>query len=267
MRRIRTLDVGNSMYHLGINYANPFVLTGGDPDRIRTVAQDHLDSGYKVFEHRGLVTVHGTYKGILPVTAFSTGMGPPSVAITLPEIIESCDYNRMVIIRIGTAGALNKNLKIGDFVATTEVEIAESTSEKIMGPGYRAITDEILRRSLIENANRSKFAFQTVYEAMTRTTDDFYWDAEQSKLRGSRDDVIAVSMECSPICAVRDWYNRHDPNGREILASELLSISDNVVLEQPHIDMQEFQSREMQIREAHILAGLETLLAFKDYVR
>jgi len=134
------------MYHLSINSAFPNVLSAGSPGRIRKIA-GYLDTEYESIEsERGLVTIHGRYKDI-PITAFSTGMGPASVSITLPEVIEACDDDNMKIIRLGTSGALQKNLNIGDFVATTWVERAETTCDKIMYPGYNAVSDFEVRKA------------------------------------------------------------------------------------------------------------------------
>lgn len=150
MQRHVTFDTGDKMYHLGISYANPFVLSGGSPGRIKKMAE-YIDNPEIIESERGLATVHGSYKG-LPITAFSTGMGPASVSITLPEVIEACDNPDMTIIRLGTSGGLQKHLKIGDFVATTECERAESTCDKIMGKGYRAFPNMAVTQTILVSA-------------------------------------------------------------------------------------------------------------------
>ena len=209
MRRQYTFNSGERMYHLDLSFAHPNVLSSGSPGRIRKM-RTYLDSGSELIESdRGLVTVHGTYNG-MPVTAFSTGMGPASVSITLPEVIEACDDNDMTIIRLGTAGGLQAHLNIGDFVATTAVQRAESTSDKIMGLGYQAAADELVKSTLVVAAQRNKRNYQQVYNGPTRTTDDIYFDALESK-KGKHSSVLAVSMEFSVYCALRDRYN-HDQN-------------------------------------------------------
>ena len=244
------------MYHLGISMSHPNVISGGDPSRIRKVAQ-YLDKGAEIIESkRGLVTVHGSYRG-LQVTGFSTGMGPASVSITMPEIIEACDQDDMVILRIGTSGGLQKHLKIGDIIASTWYERAESTCDKIMRPTYHAVTNLDVREALVRSAHQTKKEYQTVHEGPTRTTDDIYFDALDSKGR-DHGEVLAVSMEGSVYCALRDRYN-HDDN-RKIRVGELLVISDNVVAETEHIDATEFLKRQQEIEDGHIRAGLEALL-------
>ncbi|MBI2549299.1 hypothetical protein HYW21_08170 [Candidatus Woesearchaeota archaeon] len=254
MRRVMTFDTGEMTYHLEITSAHPSILTAGNPGRIRKIAR-YLDSPELIESDRGL-TVHGRYRS-LPITAFSTGMGPASVSITMPEVIEACDADSMVILRLGTAGGLQPYLNIGDFVITTTVQRAESTSDKIMGPGYEAVASQDLTDTLLTVARSVKADFQQVYAGKTRVTDDIYWDARASKTRDP-DGALAVSMEASVIFALRDWYNQHD--GRNIRAGELLVISDNVMASTPHVDGTEFLKRKETVEDAQIRVGLETLL-------
>ncbi len=258
MRRQYTFDTGSLMYHLEIDRANPNVLTGGSPGRIRRVAQ-YLNDPQVVESDRGLVTVHGFYRE-MPVTAFSTGMGTASVSITLPEIIEACDDDKMNIIRIGTAGGLQKFLNVGDYVITTWVQRAESTSDKIMGNGYRAESDEEVRQALLESTERQLLDFQKIYQGPARVTDDIYFDAVDSKKR--EHDVLAVSMEFSAICALRDRYNQDQ--GRQIKAGETLLVSDVVVADEEHVDMTQFLAKKKQVEEGHIIAGLDALYTLRQ---
>ncbi len=257
MKRQVTFDTGNKMYHLEIEKAYPFVVSGGSPGRIKRIA-NYLDDIEGCIEcERGLVTIHGKYRG-LPITAFSTGMGPASVSIVLPEIIEACDDAKMTILRLGTAGGLQQFLNIGDFVVTTKVDRRESTSDKIMGKGYLAHADEEISKVLEDKARQLKKEYQQVYTGTTRTTDDIYFDALNAKIE-YHGEVLAVSMEFSVYCALRDRYNR-DYN-KQIKVGEILAISDNVVKAgHEAIDLTEFQRRKSQIEESHIRIGLETLL-------
>ena len=259
MRRWITFNTGSESYHLGIRYVHPNVLTGGDPDRIRKIASYLKET--ETTCRRGLVTVHGSYKG-LPITAFSTGMGPSSVDITLPEVIEACDDSDMLIIRIGTAGGLQPHLNIGDFVVTTEVERAETTSDKIMGHGYRAVASSDVQNALVRAADGCKLPFQKVYVGHTKVTDEIYFDALASKA-AANGQALAVSMEASVIFALRDRYNRD--NGRKIRAGELLVISNNNVAEVAEpADAVESPRAKKLIEDAHIKAGLETLVAMRE---
>ena len=268
MRRLRTFGAGDTMYHLGIGYAHPNMITAGSAERVEKIAQ-YLENPVVIESKRKLVTVHGGYKGI-PVTAITTGMGPASVSCTLPEAIEACDSDRMTIIRLGTSGGLQEYLRIGYFVVTTDVDAAESTSAKIMGHGYLAEASPDVVSELARTAGEQKLPFQNVYAGRTRTTDELYCDNMDLRARYLKDksegkkpwDLIAVSMEASAHFAIRDRYNL-DQN-RDIRAGELLTVSDIVVFaEGQRADMTEFLAHQADIERAHLLAGLEALVALK----
>jgi len=250
-----TWDVDGKKYHMEIAKANPYVLSGGSPGRIRQMAP-FLDNVETVECERGEVTIHGTYKG-LPVTAFSTGMGPASVSINLPEIIEACDDPSMVILRLGTSGALQKHLNIGDYVITTEVDRHENTCEKIMGKGYRAVSDPDVREALQASVEETKLDSQKIYQGRTMVGNELYFHDKEVRV-ADNGDILAISMEFSVYCALRDRYNRDF--GQNIKVGNLLVVSDNLVRDTDPVDLTEFKERKPQIEEAHIKAGLETLL-------
>ena len=266
MRRQYTFNTGETMYHLEIRHAHPNVITAGSPGRIRRMAQ-YLDNAEVIESDRGLVTVHGEYRG-MPVTAVSTGMGSASVSITLPEVIEACDADKMNIIRLGTSGGFLNNqqgipLKVGDLVVTTDVQRAESTSDKSMGPDYKASASSNVVHALYAAAGTHRLVIQGVYKGVNRTTDDIYFDAKKSQelaRAGHVFDTLTVSMEASVHFALRDAYNR-DQN-RQIQAGELLVVSD-VISAEGHLDMTEFLRNKEHIERAHVLAGLDALLQLR----
>jgi uridine phosphorylase len=259
MRRLYTFDVGNKMYHLEISKSNKNVLTAGSPGRIKKIIT-FLDNPEIIESERGLVTVHGSYKN-QDITTFSTGMGPASVSITLPEIIEACDEDDMLILRLGTAGGMQKHFNIGDFVITTDVERAESTSDKIMGKDYIAKANSQIVSLLEKISNIYKKNFQSVYVGRTRVTDDIYFDVKNNK-KDNYGDVLAVSMESSVIFALRDRYNKDD--NRNIFAGELLTISDNVFGHSEIVDASLFLKQQKDIEKAHIKIGLESIVNFRE---
>ena len=253
-----TFDTGLRSCHLEIETAHPNVLSGGDAGRIERIA-GFLDFPKKTLSRRKHITVHGHYKDI-PITAFSTGIGTASVSVTLPEIIEACSSPDMVILRLGTSGGLQSYLNIGDLVVTYNVERHETTSDKIMGPGYIARADPDVAQALLEQAHTKKTFFQKVYCGTTKVTDDLYFFNRW--LKAQKDyTAVALSMEFSAYCALRDAYNKEF--GYHIRTGEVLTISDIVV---PHKikDRQEFDRRQVDIEGTLLLTGLETLVALKN---
>ena len=90
------------------------VLMPGDPLRAKFIAETFLDEPKLVNNVRGVQGYTGTYKGV-PVSVMASGMGMPSIGIYSYELFTQYDVES--IIRVGSAGALQKDLKLGDVVA------------------------------------------------------------------------------------------------------------------------------------------------------
>jgi DeoD family purine-nucleoside phosphorylase len=119
------------------------VLLPGDPHRALAVAQ-HVLEGPKMFNHsRGLWGYTGIAPDGEPLTVQSTGMGGPSAAIVVEELI-SLGARRLV--RIGTCGALSEELALGDLVAAESVLPADGASAALGANGSLAPDPELLAR-------------------------------------------------------------------------------------------------------------------------
>jgi uridine phosphorylase len=89
------------------------VLLPGDPHRALAVAQELMEQPKMFNHHRGLWGYTGTGRDGEPLTIQSTGMGGPSAAIVIEELIA---LGARTLIRIGTCGALRSGLKLGEVV-------------------------------------------------------------------------------------------------------------------------------------------------------
>ena len=108
------------------------VLLPGDPHRALAVAQ-HLLDGPKMFNHsRGLWGYTGVAADGELLTIQSTGMGGPSAAIVVEELIA---LGARRLVRIGTCGALDSGLALGDLVAAESVLPADGTSTALGANG------------------------------------------------------------------------------------------------------------------------------------
>ncbi len=94
------------------------VLLPGDPHRALLVAQKLLDQPLMFNHARGLWGYTGTAADGEPLTIQSTGMGGPSAAIVIEELI---DLGARTLVRIGTCGALVEGLELGELVSAREV--------------------------------------------------------------------------------------------------------------------------------------------------
>jgi uridine phosphorylase len=126
----------------------PRVLLPGDPGRALALATELL-SEPRMFNHnRGLWGYTGTASDGLALTIQSTGMGGPSAVIVLEELI-TLGVTRA--IRVGTAGALDPSLALGDLLIAGSAISADGTSAAL-GAGDRVHADPALTAALSAHA-------------------------------------------------------------------------------------------------------------------
>src|SRR5258705_6202076 len=121
------------------------VLLPGDPGRALALAQSLLDEPRMFNHHRGLWGYTGGAPDGQPLTIQSTGMGGPSAAIVLSELIA---LGARRAIRVGTCGALAPGLALGELVIARESICADGSS-RALGAGERAAADAALTEALI----------------------------------------------------------------------------------------------------------------------
>lgn len=123
-------------------------LLPGDPGRALALAQLLLEQPRMFNHHRGLWGYTGTAADGEPLTVQSTGMGGPSAAIVLHELIE---LGVKRAIRVGTCGALSDELRLGDLVLASEAVCADGTS-RALGAGELTAADRALTEALTKHA-------------------------------------------------------------------------------------------------------------------
>ena len=99
------------------------VLMPGDPLRAKFISDNFLDDPKLVTTVRNVLGFTGTYKGV-PVSVMASGMGMPSIGIYSYELFQFYDVEN--IIRIGSAGSYNKDLKVSDVVLADSAYSASS---------------------------------------------------------------------------------------------------------------------------------------------
>jgi len=162
------------------------VLLPGDPGRALMLAQALLEEPRMFNHHRGLWGYTGTAPDGGTVTIQATGMGGPSAAIVLQELI-SLGARRA--IRVGTCGALATGLELGSLVIAAEAIAADGTS-RALGAGERARADLQVTEALRDAAPRA--AVGSVISV------DLFYDADLT----SAADALAVEMEAAALFAV-----------------------------------------------------------------
>ncbi|MGN0711446.1 MAG: purine-nucleoside phosphorylase [Anaerovoracaceae bacterium] len=191
------------------------ILLPGDPLRARFIAENFLESPKLYNEIRGMYGYTGTYKGV-PVSVQGTGMGMPSMGIYSWELIT--EYNVQNLIRIGTAGAFHKDIKIGDVV----LGIAASTDSNYIHafdvPGNFSPTaswDLLLK---VKEANNSVGA--SLKAGNIVSCDVFYEFGDWWK-KWSKMGVLAVEMEAAALYMNAAYNN--------VNALAMVTISDHFV--------------------------------------
>jgi uridine phosphorylase len=163
------------------------VLLPGDPGRALALAQALLVEPRMFNHNRGLWGYTGAAPDGASLTIQSTGMGGPSAAIVLSELIA---LGARRAIRVGTCGALADGLALGDLVIAREAICADGTS-RALGADERVSADATLTDAL---AARAPAALQGTIVSV----DLFYGGGEE---RTQHPDAVAVEMETATLFA------------------------------------------------------------------
>ena len=150
-RRI-AIPEGERQYHIGLGPGDlaEYILLPGDPDRTTRIAT-RLDSIELEHRHREFATVTGTFRGER-ISVVSTGIGTDNVEIVVAEILAIT--KRPTFIRVGSCGALQPEMNLGDLAITTGAVRLESTTSFFVHDGYPAVADYEAVVALIEAAER-----------------------------------------------------------------------------------------------------------------
>ncbi|MFA5021850.1 MAG: nucleoside phosphorylase [Patescibacteria group bacterium] len=174
----------------------PYVLLPGDPGRVLRMAA-MLDSYQEVVFNREYRVVTGLYREI-PVTICSTGMGGPATAIGLEELIK---IGGQVFIRVGSCGANDKKIKIGDLIISDSVIRQDHTCLDYVPLQYPAIADPEIFSLLIQTAKnlKSKLNFN-YYSGPTVSVDALYSPkTKEVKLFWQQFGALAQDMEAATV--------------------------------------------------------------------
>jgi len=196
------------------------VLLPGDPNRATWIAEK-FDGGAaaarQVNSHRGMLGYTGTYKGV-PVSVQTTGMGTPSMAIVVEELLR---LGAERLIRIGTCGGIGRGIKTGDIViATTATPADGATRTYLHGEPYAPSADFGLVRALVESAEERGLKPHT---GQVATVDVFYNPDSDYFSRWRDRGVLAFEMETSVLFYLA---SRARAAGANVAAATILTVSD-----------------------------------------
>jgi len=156
-------------YHLNCGPGDlaPYILTCGDPARVRKIAR-YFDQVFVRRHNREFLTYTGVYHGI-PLSVMATGIGPDNTAIAIIEAAQC--VSPATFIRLGSCGALHPEIAPGDLVITARSLRDETTTNHYAPPAYEARAHPLVLQALEEAAMELEAPYHV---GLTCTTADFY---------------------------------------------------------------------------------------------
>ncbi|MCV0404253.1 MAG: nucleoside phosphorylase [Chloroflexi bacterium] len=160
---------GDRQYHIDLVRGElaEYVLLVGDPGRVARVAE-RWDSVEVERSNREITTATGTYRG-MPISCMSTGMGTDNVEIVMAEVMEITD--QATFIRVGSSGALQPEIALGDLIVSTGAVRLENTTDYYVHPGFPAIAHRDVVWALEEGCRELGIRYHV---GLTATASGFY---------------------------------------------------------------------------------------------
>ena len=200
------MAVTEKKYHIGLGQGDvgDYVLVPGDPGRTPLIAK-YLDNAREVAFSREYRTFTGSLDGV-KVSAMSTGMGGPSVAIGIEELSELGVHT---FLRVGTCGAAQPEIKMGDLVIALGAVRSEGTPDGYVPKEYPAVASLDVVNALVEAAERAHAPYHV---GLIRSVDALYSDLVPDRMPRpnlrdelelwSRAGILSNDMETSTLFVV-----------------------------------------------------------------
>lgn len=195
------------------------VLLPGDPKRAKWIAENFLKDVYCYTDIRGMSGFTGTYKG-KKISVQGTGMGIPSASIYINELIR--EYGVKNLIRVGSAGSYQKEIKVRDIVIAMATSTDSSINNKRFNNANFAPTANFdLFLSALKVAEEKNIKINA---GNILTSDEFYTDDPNYYKKWADFGVLAVEMETAGLYTLAAKYKAR--------ALSILTISDSLVSEE-----------------------------------
>jgi DeoD family purine-nucleoside phosphorylase len=226
------------------DYAEACLLPG-DPLRAKYIAETYLDEPVERNTERGLLGYTGRYEGS-EVSVQATGMGCPSAAIVMEELIQ---LGVKRFLRVGTCGGLQEDLQLGDLIVAVSAVPADGTARHYVGgePHTPTADWELVHAAV----HAAKELDQPVRVGAVASSDTFYDPDPGRHKRWSERGVLAVEMEAAVLFTIGAL--------RGVQAGCLLTVSDIVISEEftriPDADLQSAVDRMTRVALETVTAG------------
>jgi len=191
------------------------ILLPGDPLRAKYIAETFLEDVTCYNEVRGMLGFTGTYKGER-ISVQGTGMGIPSIGIYVNELINS--YGVKKLIRVGTCGAIQKDVKVRDVIIAMTT-CTDSNMNRLTFPGFDyapCSSFDLLKKAYDGAVNQGL----NVRVGNVLTADVFYRENMDMVQKLGDYGVLAVEMETTALYTIAAKYN--------VDALTVLTVSDHI---------------------------------------
>lgn len=191
------------------------ILLPGDPLRAKYIAENFLENPVCYNEVRGMLGYTGTYKG-KKISVQGTGMGVPSISIYVNELIREYDVKNL--IRVGTCGAIQKDVKVRDVI----LAMSSSTDSKMNQLNFNGIDyAPTANFELLKNAyDAAVDKGMQVKVGNVFTADQFYNDNSELE-KWAQYQILAIEMETTALYTIAAKFGRK--------ALSVLTVSDHVL--------------------------------------
>ena len=192
------------------------ILLPGDPMRAKFFAENLLEDAVCFNQVRGMLGYTGSYQG-KRVSVMGSGMGIPSISIYDNELIS--DYGVKRLIRVGTCGAFQPDLKIGDVLLAQAVSTDSQTNRlRFGGQDYAPFASFDLLFKVYQAAREKDIP---VHVGGILSGDTFYMEPSDWWKIWADHGILAVEMESSALYTLAARFN--------VDALTILTVSDSLV--------------------------------------
>ena len=192
------------------------VLLPGDPKRAKWIAENFLEDAVCYTDIRGMLGFTGTYKG-KRISVQGTGMGIPSISIYITELMK--DYGVKTLIRVGSAGSYQEDVKIRDIVVALSTSTDSNiNNRRFKGASFAPTVNFDLLSKVLKTAEEKNIKIKA---GNILTSDEFYNDDPSYFKKWAEFGVLAVEMETAALYTLASKYKAR--------ALSILTISDSLV--------------------------------------
>lgn len=205
--KVKEKEMEQKQFHIHCtsDHIGSYVFLPGDPGRVEKIAA-YLDDPVFVAQNREFTTYTGKLDGV-PVSVMSTGIGGPSAAIAMEELVA---LGAHTFIRIGTCGGMQPSLLPGTLIFPTGAVRMEGTTQEYMPLAYPAVPDFALLSCLVQAAKDFDYPYAA---GVVQSKDSFYGQHSPERMpvrqklladwnAWKEAGVLASEMECAALFVI-----------------------------------------------------------------